>query len=134
SLVLNTINRIVLLTSAVILFAACNEQQDVTRLKDEIYKTEKAFAKMCLEKSVEEAFYFFADDSAVILRGNDSLIVGKENIKKYYSREIYKTAYATWDPEFIDVSDCGTMAYTYGSYVWNFWKDNEDTLTYSGVF
>jgi len=40
---------------------------------------------MVSEKGLAEAFYFFADDNAVILRGNDSLNYSKENIKHYYT-------------------------------------------------
>jgi len=44
-------------------------------------QTEKAFEKMASEKGLAEAFYYFADENAVIKRGNDSLIIGKENIR-----------------------------------------------------
>lgn len=89
---------------------------------------------MCEEKGIAEAFYFFADDSAVIKRQNDTLVIGKVNIKKYYSNDFYKYASVKWAPEFIDVSEDGTLAYTYGKYVWKS-KDNAGNESeFTGVF
>jgi len=95
---------------------------------------EKSFEKMCEEKGIADAFYFFADDSAVIKRQNDTLIIGKESIKNYYSKDFYKAATVSWSPDFIYVSDDGTMAYTYGKYVWSSKDDNGIAVEYRGVF
>ncbi len=103
-------------------------------LKQEIYDSEKAFEKMCAEKGIAEAFYFFADDMAVIKRENDTLIIGKEQIKKYYNKEFYKTAKVNWAPDFIDVSKDGTLAYTYGKYLWVSKDENGNDVEYRGVF
>jgi hypothetical protein len=46
-------------------------------VKKDILNTEKDFEKMTREKGIVEAFYFYAADSAVIKRENDSLIIGK---------------------------------------------------------
>ena len=102
---------------------------------DEIeIQVEKSFEKMSAEKGIAEAFYFFADDSAVIKRENDTLIIGKENIKSYYSNPAYKNALVNWTPDFIDVSVNGNMAYTYGKYLWKIWNDTGNTTEYRGVF
>lgn len=103
-------------------------------LKQEIYDSEKLFEKMCAEKGIAEAFYFFADDMAVIKRENDTLIIGKEQIKKYYNKEFYKTAKVNWAPDFIDVSKDGTLAYTYGKYLWVSKDENGNDVEYRGVF
>lgn len=103
-------------------------------LKQEIYDSEKLFEKMCAEKGIAEAFYFFADDSAVIKRENDTLIIGKEQIKEYYDKEFYKTAKVNWAPDFIDVSKDGTLAYTYGKYLWVSKDENGNDVEYRGVF
>ena len=89
---------------------------------------------MSVDKGLQEAFYFFAADSAVIKRQNNTLIVGKENIKDYYNNPAFKNARVTWAPEFINVSDCGDMAYTYGEYLWKIWSNEGDTAEYVGVF
>ncbi len=87
-------------------------------LKAEIYKAEDDFKNMAQTKGIQEAFYFFADSNAVMKRDNDSLIQGKVSIKTFFSDPKFKTATVTWKPDFVDVSDDGTMAYTYGRYVW----------------
>jgi ketosteroid isomerase-like protein len=122
----------VLLVSAFII-ASCN-QPDKEKIKDEIYQAEKAFEKMAAEKSIAEAFYHFADEEAVIKRENDTLIVGKENIRNYYDTESNRSATVNWTPDFIDVADCGTLAYTYGKYLWRI-KNQEGLITeHKGVF
>ncbi|MBK8944314.1 MAG: nuclear transport factor 2 family protein [Ignavibacteriae bacterium] len=112
---------------------ACSKPIDKEKVKNEIVETEKLFEIMCKEKSIEEAFEFFADEKAVIKRGNDSLISGKENIKNFYGKELYKNAKVNWKPDFIDVSDCGNLAYSYGKYVWIISSDSS-TTEYNGIY
>ena len=119
---------------ASILFFSCAPPIDKEKTKQEIFNTEKSFEKMCAEKGISEDFYYFADDSAVIKRQNDTLIVGKENIKNYYNKEFYKNASVKWTPDFVDVSDDGSMAYTYGKYVWTAKDENENSSEFRGVF
>jgi ketosteroid isomerase-like protein len=113
---------------------ACEKPVNKERVKQEVFQTEKSFEKMCSDKGMQEAFYFFASDNAVIKRQNDTLIVGKEHIKNYYSNPAFKMAKVTWTPDFIDVSDCGDMAYSYGEYLWKIRSDAGDTAEYIGVF
>ncbi len=102
--------------------------------KTEIEQAEKEFDKMASEKGIEEAFWFFADSNAVIKRGNDSLVHGKEGIRNFYSGAYYKTATVTWSPDFIDASASGDMGYTYGKYTWRS-KDSTGAVTEAkGVF
>lgn len=124
----------VVLLLSLLLLLGCRQPNDKEIIKKEIFNTEKSFEKMCAEKGVAEAFYFFADDSAVIKRENDTLIIGKENIKYYYSNPAYKNAVVKWTPDFIDVSEEGSLSYTYGKYFWKIWDDNDDTTEYRGVF
>ena len=113
---------------------SCDHKSNKEQLKQEVLKAEKSFEKMGEEKGIAEAFYFFADDSAVIKRENDTLILGNENIKSYYSNPAYKNALVNCNPDFIDVSVNGNMAYTYGKYLWKIWNDTGDTTEYRGVF
>ena len=117
-----------------ILFFSCSQQIDKEKIKQEVFNTEKSFEKMCAEKGIAAGFFFFADDSAVIKRQNDTLIIGKENIKNYYSKEFYKNAFVKWTPDFIDVSNDGSMAYTYGKYVWTAKDENGKSSEFKGVF
>jgi ketosteroid isomerase-like protein len=119
--------------SVILFFTACNHSKSKEDIKKEIFQTEKAFERMASEKGIAEAFYCFADKNAVIKRQNDTLISGKENIKIYYEKSI-TDAKVNWTPDFIDVSDCGNLAWTYGHYVWKIKNDNGEPIEYKGIF
>jgi len=124
----------ILLLPVILLFAGCGNYKSKEDIKNEIFLTEKAFEKMTSEKGIAEAFYHFADKNAVIKRENDTLIKGNDNIKIYYEKKGLKDAVVTWTPDFIDVSESGDMAYTYGKYLWKI-KDNDGSVVeYKGVF
>lgn len=120
------------------LFFGCSQKDkaklDLEPIKKEILKVEEDFKNSAQEKGIQEAFYTFADSSAVIKRENDSLIQGKENIKLYYSDQKYKSASVTWKPDFVGVSDDGSMAYTYGKYVWSIKDFQGKEREFKGVF
>jgi ketosteroid isomerase-like protein len=78
-----------------------------------IINTEHEFARMADESGVAEAFYHFAADSAVILRGG-KIIRGKEAIKDFYRKNLAPGTKLQWAPDFTDVS--GDLGYTYGRY------------------
>ncbi len=122
-----------LLLISALLISSC-QSSDKENLKNEILQTEKAFEKMAAEKGLADAFHYFADEQAVIKRENDTLIIGKEDIMMYYANESNKNTTLNWTPDFVDVSNDGTLGYTYGKYVWKI-KDKEDSITeYKGVF
>jgi ketosteroid isomerase-like protein len=125
---------IIALISLLIFLTACQQPINKEKVKQEIFQTEKAFEKMSSVEGIQNAFYFFAADSAVIKRQNDTLIIGKENIKDYYSNPAFKMAKVTWTPDFIDVSESGDMAYSYGKYLWVIWNADGDTAEFEGVF
>ena len=110
------------------------EAPDPEALKKEIFETEKAFEAAAKEKGIAEAFHAFADENAVIKRENDTLILGKENIKTYYQNPDYQNASVTWSADFVDVSNDGTLAYTYGNYVWAVRDSTGQATEYKGVF
>ncbi len=124
---------IVLLFIILFMTVSCNQRVNKEKIKCEVYQTEKAFEKMALEKGINEAFFYFAADSAVILRGSE-LIKGRENIRNFYSHEKYKTAKVNWTPDFIDISACGTMAYTYGKYIWAINNSEANSIELKGYF
>lgn len=103
-------------------------------LKTEIKQVEKAFQETLNKQGAAEAFYQFASEEAVVLRGRDSIIMGKEGIRNFYSDSAYINAYAEWAPDFIDISNDGTLAYTYGKYQWKFSDSTGKTTSFSGVF
>lgn len=113
---------------------SCKKTADTETLKNEVMQAEKAFEKMASEKGVAEAFHFFASEEAVILRGNDSLIKGKENIKAYYSANANPAATLSWTPDFIGVSSCGELAYTYGRYIYSLMDSTGNLTERTGIF
>lgn len=118
-------------------FSSCSgnkENASLTSVKDEIAKAEKDFEIMAASRGIAEAFWFFAADDAVIKRGNDSLIFGRENIKKYYSAPYFRTASVKWSPDFIDVSEKADLAYTYGKYHWQSTDSTGKIQEFRGIF
>lgn len=118
---------------SLVLFS-CAGPADKTKAENEIRQTERKFQQMTAEKGVTEAFYYFADDHAVILRENDTLIKGKDNIRHYYKKKNLTNASVDWTPDYIEVSECGTLGYTYGRYTWKMRKESGETIEYQGVF
>jgi len=113
---------------------SCRSTVKTDDVKNEILQAEKAFEKMASEKGMAEAFYYFADQNAVIKRGNDSLITGKENIKLYYIKNANPNAKVSWTPDFIGVSDCGTLGYTYGKYLYTIRDSSGKNIELKGIF
>jgi ketosteroid isomerase-like protein len=111
-----------------------NKNADPVAIKKEIADAEKAFETMTREKGIAEAFTHYADSSAVIKRQNDTLLKGKDAIRNYYTADFYKTASVTWSPDFIDVSENGDMAYTYGKYLWRSKDSAGNVQEFTGVF
>lgn len=112
---------------------AC-QRADKEQMKQQVYQTEKAFEKMVADSNVAVAFSHFADTGAVILRGNDSIIKGKEAIQHFYQAKvsIYKTL--LWTPDFIEVSDDGTLAHSYGKYSLVIRQPDSVEKEYHGIF
>lgn len=127
------------LTLLTVALFSCNKKEVVTQVdlepfKKEVLKAEEDFKTMAQTKGIPEAFYTFADSNAVIKRENDTLIIGKENIKLYYSDQKYQLAKVSWTPSHVDVSNDGTMGYTYGNYVWSIKDFQGKEREFKGVF
>ena len=125
----------VLLFLVVICTTSCETKiKTKPELEAEVFKAESDFKNLSLTKGISEAFYTFADNNAVIKRENDTLIHGKENIKKYYSNRKFKKASVTWKPDFVEVSADGAMAFTYGKYTWTVEDSLGNKKDFKGVF
>lgn len=127
----------ILILLAPFLLVSCvpkNAIKSQSILKEEVLKTEKDFEKLAAEKGIAEGFYQFADLNATIKREHDTLIIGKENIQKYYSNPRYKSASVSWTPDYVEVSKDGEMAFTYGKYIWTSKDTLGKTSTSRGIF
>lgn len=91
--------KLLLVSIAILACFSCKTRGFIENRKQEIMRTEKAFEKMASEKGLAEAFYYFADSMAVIKRENDTLIVGRENIHRYYQKHT-KNVEVKWGPRF----------------------------------
>lgn len=122
------------LIAVLLLFQSCKKKENKEELIKSVLSTEKAFEKMAADSGIAIAFRNFADENAVILRNNDSIIEGRNNIFGYYNTEKIKKATVNWTPDKIEVSDDGTLAYTYGKYTWKINHSNDSVTIFKGVF
>ena len=105
-----------------------NDSQEKSRA--EIVQAEKDFAQRAKEKGAADAFYTFADDSAVIKRGSQ-VIKGKDAIKEFYKKQP-ASGELQWSPDFADAS--GDLGYTYGKFTFSL-KDSTGKLNeVHGIF
>ena len=100
---------------------------------NEIFAVENEFALMASEKGIRDAFVEFAADSAVINR-NGKLVSGKKNIEEFYSNEAYSDISLEWKPDFVDVSESGDLAYTFGEYLLTAKNESGEIVKSNGVF
>jgi ketosteroid isomerase-like protein len=98
---------------------SCNQPENISELKEAVEQTELAFSQMAGEKGLAEAFYHFADEKAVLKRGND-LIKGRDAIKELYTRPDGDGGKLEWSPSFVDVAQSGDLAYTYGPFTFTY--------------
>jgi len=126
--------KIHLILILILLLFSCKQRVSIDTARNEILLTEKAFEKMASEQGLSAAFYHFAAEDAVIRRGNDSLITGRENIKNYYDKNANPNVKLSWTPDFIGVSDCGTLGYTYGKYLFSVRDTSGKNIEQKGVF
>ena len=87
---------------------------DDEKSKSEVMRVERDFAQMAKDKGMAEAFYAFADDSAVIRRGQ-KIFKGKEAIRFFYNEQ-QQSGELQWFPDFADAS--GDLGYTYGQFIY----------------
>jgi ketosteroid isomerase-like protein len=102
--------------------------------KKDVLQTERDFQKKAGDEGIGPAFTAFADENAVILRGGGA-VKGKKAIGDFYARlPANEKVVLTWEPDFVDVSSCGDMAYTYGNYRRIVYDSRGKSTSSSGVF
>ena len=96
-------------------------------------KAEKDFNDMAQRDGLDEAFSYFAAPKGVIKRGK-KVVKGKAAIKEWYKKDMRPNETLTWKPTFIDVSNSGDMAYTYGDYVFTSFDSLGNAKKNKGIF
>lgn len=97
------------------------EQKEV--VKQEIVRTEAAFRDLLQEKGASHAFWAYAAPDAAIER-QDSIYKGPEAIRAFYAAAGRDQKGGDWKPDRVEVSDDGSLAWTYGRYIWRY-KDKD---------
>jgi len=133
-----TMRKIVLFISCSALLLSCtmnNTSQSIEKWKAEVVATEQQFAQMAKTDGLKNAFLAFAAPNVVIMR-NNSLVKGKSEMALYFDKQNIdpENISLQWQPDFVDVSASGDMAYTYGEYTFSV-KDSIGNITQSkGIF
>lgn len=109
------------------------DRETYNNLVVEVMEAERSFCQLAAEKGVQEAFLAFAAKDAVINR-NDKIYAGKEAIKKYFEAGTMKKVSLTWKPDYVDVSDSGDMAWTYGKYTFSGESAEGKKVEAEGIF
>ncbi len=114
----------------------CNNTEnnkDMEKWISEIRNVEKAFNDMAQEQNISKAFEYYAAEDAVIKR-NEKIIKGKKAIKAWYEKNGNPNQSLTWEPTFINVSNSGDMAYTYGNYMLTYIDSSGIRKESTGIF
>lgn len=93
-----------------------SNKENIEKWKTEVVEVEKNFNDMAQQEGIVKAFATYAAKDGVIKR-NGKLILGQEAIVTWYQNDSKPNETLTWKPDYVDVSNSGDLAYTYGSYI-----------------
>ena len=121
-----------------IILNSCTQGPDdasLERWKQEIREAERDFAAMAEKEGISRAFLHFADDEAVLMRG-DKLYRGKQELEELFAGTASspRDEKLSWSPDFVDVSASGDLGYTYGNYTYSFTDSTGAEVERKGVF
>lgn len=127
----------ILLLNMLFVFASCNsgKEDSIEAWKKEIMNAERAFADKVKADGIPAGFLAFAADNAVLKR-NGKLVIGKEAIKSRFDNQTSQSEEESldWEPDYIDVSESGDMAYTYGKFTYSYTDSTGTTQQSNGFF
>lgn len=127
---------IILLFTLFVFFSSCDKvskDQKMENWKAEIMVVEKEFNNMAQKEGLVKAFEFYAAEDGVIRRKN-TIYKGKAAIAKWYKADVRPNETLTWEPTFIDVSESGDLAYTYGDFVFSYPDSTGNMKQNKGIF
>jgi len=124
-----------ILMSSIIMLSCDNSNKAVKieKWKAEIVDVEKAFNDMAQKEGLVKAFEFYAAEDGVIRRGK-KVVAGKEAIKQWYIDDVRPNETLTWTPTFVDVSQSGDLAYTYGDFTFTYPDSLGNEKKNNGIF
>ena len=101
----------------------------------EIKDVEREFARMAESEGIPEAFLHYAADDAVIMRG-DQLLSGRSALARHFEKNASpaRDEKLSWQPDFVDVSASGDLAYTYGPYTYSYVDSTGSRVEQRGIF
>jgi len=137
---LSTIKKLSALLLMLLFVGACSQPQPQSdpqpspdQWKAEIIQVEKDFCDMAQKEGLVKAFEYYAADDGVIRRGK-KVIQGKQAIADWYTQDVRPNETLVWKPTFVDISQSGDMAYTYGDFTFTY-PDSAGTMkTNKGIF
>ena len=92
----------------------CQTRYDERQTANEIMETDRSFNKMAQEKGLSEAFVFFADETAILLRERQYPIIGKYELMMYSKENPWGDIKLKWEP--LRAEAIVNLGYTFGSY------------------
>ncbi|WP_350290049.1 nuclear transport factor 2 family protein [uncultured Croceitalea sp.] len=114
----------------------CDSTTDAEKMEEwkaEILAVEKEFNDMAQKEGLTKAFEFYAAEDGVIRRKR-KVIKGKVAIAQWYKEDVRPNETLTWKPTFVDVSEAGDMAYTYGEFIFKYPDSIGNMKTNTGIF
>ena len=106
--------------------AGCCQQQKSD--PSELIATDKAFSRMSVEKGLNAAFIYYADDSVVKVRDGNFPLIGKDTMAKIYLSSPDTGMILKWKPVKAEISQSDDLGYTFGE--WELYRKANDTTLY----
>ncbi len=130
--------KMLFLVPIILLAGSCSvevEKNSMEKWKDEILEAERSFAEMAEKEGISKAFLSYAAEDAVIMR-NNTLLIGKNKLREHFENQpsIGKDEKLSWEPDFVDVSAAGDLAYTYGQFIYSYTDSTGGNVELKGVF
>lgn len=67
---------------------------------------------------------------------NNTLLIGKDNLSEFFENQPSKVEdeNLSWEPDFVDVSAAGDLAYTYGQFLYSYTDSTGTRVEHQGIF
>ena len=115
---------------AVIFFASCTQQQDLSRQSvEQIINADKMMSGLASKEGFHKALLQYADDSVMKPNEGELPVIGKKTLGNYWSAK-NDTKGITWEPFKAEAAISGELGYTFGN-----WKYAiKDTILYGNYY